>query len=59
MNYLNEGIVKTILDSDKDCVPALVHTLHQGGVLGYKQLVTELEGIEGFLVMIGMVIRAM
>ena len=38
MNYLNEGIVKTILDSDKDCVPALVHTLHQGGVLGYKQL---------------------
>ena len=59
MNYLNKRIIKTGIDSVKDCVTALVHTLHQGGVLGYKQLVTELEGIERFLVMIGMVIRAM
>ena len=56
MNYLNKRIIKTGIDSVKDCVTALVHTLHQGGVLEYKQLVTELEGIEGFLVMIGMVI---
>ena len=38
MNYLNEGIVKTVLDSDKYRVSALVHTLHQGRVLWYKQL---------------------